>query len=173
MRPASYGDAFSIYSTNCIRGPAGTYIALLCSGTRAQGEEKMTILRLKKLTFVAFVASVLLLIGSSDVNAQSRRELERQRQRIEREQRQIERERRSGSYRATERRINNSSYNSGYDQGFLAGQYDRRRGKYNQSNVYRGTGSAPYSGDPTSLDYLYRQGYLKGYDDGYYGRPNY
>ena len=55
----------------------------------------------------------------------------------------------------------------------MAGGYDRRKRKYNQSNVYRNTGAAPYSGDPTNYDYLYRQGYLQGYDDGYYGTRRY
>jgi hypothetical protein len=66
-----------------------------------------------------------------------------------------------------------NNLSAGYQQGFMAGQNDRRRGKFNESNVYRGTGSAPYHGDPTSEDYKYRQGYLQGYNDGYYGRNNY
>ena len=57
--------------------------------------------------------------------------------------------------------------------GYQAGIYDRRRGKYNQSNVYRDTGSYPNEGDPTSTDYIYRQGYLAGYNDGFNGRRNY
>jgi hypothetical protein len=55
----------------------------------------------------------------------------------------------------------------------LAGEYDRRKRKYNQSNVYRDTGAYPNDGDPTSSDYIYRQGYLQGYNDGYNGIRNY
>ncbi|PYT01951.1 MAG: hypothetical protein DMF63_03715 [Acidobacteria bacterium] len=62
---------------------------------------------------------------------------------------------------------------NGYNQGFQAGQYDRRKRKYNQSNVYRDTGAYPNDGDPTSSDYIYRQGYLQGYNDGYNGTRNY
>lgn len=128
----------------------------------------MSIKRFKTAAMVGVMGIMLLLIGSSEANAQSRRQIERERQRIEREQR-----RNSRYNRTTERQVNNSSYNSGYNYGLMAGEYDRRRGKYNQSNVYRGTGSAPNSGDPTSVDYLYRQGYLQGYNDGFYGRRNY
>ena len=67
----------------------------------------------------------------------------------------------------------NSVMFSGYQQGFLAGQADRRKGKYNRSNVYRGTGFYPNQDDPTSADYLYRQGYLQGYEDGYHGAVRY
>lgn len=56
--------------------------------------------------------------------------------------------------------------NSGYQQGVLAGQYDRRKGRYNQSNVYRDN---VWNGDPTGWDYYYRQGYLQGYQAGYNG----
>ena len=132
----------------------------------------MSLSKIKRVAAVGIVGLVLLLIGSSDVSAQSRWQIERERQRIEREQRRYESQRRDGNYRVTERRINNANFNTGYDQGFLAGEYDRRKRKYNQSNVYRGTGSAPNSGDPTSVDYIYRQGYLQGYNDGFSGRRN-
>jgi hypothetical protein len=130
-------------------------------------------IRFKKSAVVAVAALVLLLVGSGEANAQSRREIERERQRIEREQRRYERQRGTRVSRATENRIHNSAYSTGYEQGLLAGEYDRRRGKYNQSNVYRGTGSAPNGGDPSSTDYVYRQGYLQGYSDGFSGRRNY
>jgi hypothetical protein len=109
-------------------------------------------------------------ISSTEADAQSRRQIERERQRIEREQRRYERQRQGRMGRATERQINNSTFNTGYQQGLLAGQYDRRKRKYNQSNVYRGTGSAPNSGDPSNMDYIYRQAYLQGYEDGFHGR---
>jgi hypothetical protein len=61
----------------------------------------------------------------------------------------------------------------GYESGLRAGQMDRSRGKFNASNVYRNTPSVPYGGDASSADYLYRQGYLEGYQDGYTGRLRY
>ena len=135
----------------------------------------MSLFKFKNIAIMAAMGLMLLVVGSSDVNAQTRREIERERQRIERDQRRIARQRqqRDRGYRGSEGRIYNANYDHGYQQGMLAGQYDRRRGKYNQSNVYRGTGAYPNGGDPTSSDYIYRQGYLQGYNDGFYGRRNY
>lgn len=133
----------------------------------------MSLFKFKNIAIMAAMGLMLLVVGSSDVNGQTRREIERERQRIEREQqRRVSRQpqRRDNGYRVTERRVDNANYNHGYQQGMLAGQYDRRRGKYNQSNVYRDTGAYPNTGDPTSSDYIYRQGYLQGYNDGYGGR---
>jgi len=131
----------------------------------------MSGLNFKRLGIGAIATVVIFLAGASDASAQSRREIERERQRIEREnaryQRNVRRNRSGSVTRRQEQQINNSTYASGYEQGLLAGQYDRRRGKYNQSNVYRNTGSYPNAGDPTSMDYIYRQGYLQGYEDGY------
>jgi hypothetical protein len=59
---------------------------------------------------------------------------------------------------------------SGYAVGLQAGQYDRRKGKYNASNVYR---DSTWSGDPSGWDYYYRQGYLQGYNEGYSGQASY
>lgn len=119
------------------------------------------------------IGLTIMIAGSSEANAQSRRQIERERQRIEREQRRANSERHGGNYDRIITRANNAHFDQGYQQGILAGQYDRRKNKYNQSNVYRGTGSAPNGGDPTSTDYIYRQGYLQGYDDGYSGGVRY
>ena len=130
---------------------------------------------LEKIGIGIFFGLVLLLVSSSEVNAQSRRDIERERQRIEREnQRNRQRNYRNNtqSTRQAEQRLANSTYATGYEQGLMAGQYDRRRGKYNRSNVYRDTGAYPNSGDPTSTDYIYRQAYLQGYNDGFNGLRN-
>lgn len=131
-----------------------------------------------KITVLSAVVFAIAGLFAADANGQTRRQIERERQRMERQQQRYERERyRNGRY-------DNDRYNSrsaglnnavtmGYQQGLIAGEFDGRKRKYNQSNVYRNTGSAPNSGDPTSYDYLYRQGYLQGYDDGYYGRRRY
>lgn len=138
----------------------------------------MSLFNIKKIAVGLMLGLIIAIVGSSEANAQSRREIERERQRIEREQRRVDRQRRSNrsydnqNYNRVISRANNAHYDHGYSQGLLAGQYDRRKGKYNQSNVYRNTGSYPNSGDPSSTDYIYRQGYLQGYNDGFYGgRP--
>jgi hypothetical protein len=123
------------------------------------------------LTFIKGIGAglaivfMLLIVGSSEVSAQSRRNSERERQRAEREQRRND--------RVTERRVTNSNYITGYQTGVLAGEFDRRKNKYNQSNVYRGSGPYRSAGDPTGQDYVYRQGYLEGYNDGFSGRRKY
>ena len=111
------------------------------------------------------IVFMLLIVGSSEVSAQSRRNSERERRRAEREERRND--------RVTERRVTNSNYITGYQKGVLAGEFDRRKNKYNQSNVYRGSGPYRNSGDPTEQGYVYRQGYLEGYNDGFYGRRRY
>lgn len=135
--------------------------------------------RVKHLVIAGSVGMILLFAGM-DASAQSRREIERERERIERENRRYERQRRDrrsnrrqSVSRRVERQINNANFENGYHYGWMAGEYDRRRGKYNQSNVYRDTGTYPDQGDPTSSDYIYRQGYLQGYNDGFYGVRNY
>ena len=134
--------------------------------------------KLKNAALAIFVVLFVILAAQTDVSAQSRRELERERQRIERENARYRQSRQrdyrnNRSTRQAEQRIANSTYATGYEQGLLAGRYDRRKGKYNQSNVYRDTGSYPNAGDPTSADYIYRQAYLQGYTDGYNGIRNY
>jgi hypothetical protein len=133
---------------------------------------------IRKIGITAAFAFVVIASASVETSAQSRRDIERERQRIERENARYQRDRRrdrnsSGVTRRTEQRVANANFAHGYEQGLLAGEYDRRKRKYNQSNVYRDTGSYPNDGDPTSSDYIYRQGYLQGYNDGYNGIRNY
>ena len=142
----------------------------------------MSLFDIKKLAIAAGVLMVILVAGNAQASAQSRRDIERERQSVERENARYQRERQrryrtnrndAVVSRQTEQRINNSTYSTGYQYGFLAGQYDRRKGKYNQSNVYRDTGAYPNAGDPSSMDYIYRQAYLEGYNNGYNGTRNY
>jgi len=142
----------------------------------------MALFDIKKFAIAAGVFVVILMAGHSEARAQSQRDIERERQRIERENSRYQRDRQrryrnnrndAVVSRRTEQRINNSNYSTGYKQGFLAGEYDRRSGKYNRSNVYRDTGAYPNDGDPSSSDYIYRQGYLEGYDAGFHGTRNY
>lgn len=150
--------------------------------------ESMRILKLKGIEIFGGIALIMLvgLVGlASDVSAQSRRDIDRERERYERQQREYERQDRRRQNR-NRRQAENDTYfpNSrgggmspntrmGYEQGLIAGQFDARKRKYNNSNVYRNTGLYPNGGDPTSADYLYRQAYLRGYEDGYNGRRNY
>ena len=136
----------------------------------------MTFLDLKKLAITGAIGIAFLMIGSTDTNAQSRREIQRERQRIARENARAEGDRYNDprANRRLERRVDNANFTHGYQNGYMLGQNDRlRKKKYNHSNVYRDTPPYPTDGDPTNTDYLYRQGFLQGYNDGFYGRQNY
>jgi hypothetical protein len=139
---------------------------------RSEVVNAMSLFNIRKTLVGLAIGLIVMIAGSSEANAQSRRQIERERQRIEREQRRANGQR-QGGYDRIMTRANNAHFDQGYQQGIMAGQYDRRKNKYNQSNVYRGTGSAPNEGDPTSTDYIYRQGYLQGYHDGYNGGIRY
>jgi hypothetical protein len=134
---------------------------------------KMGLIDIKKTVIIAAIGLMMFVVGSGEASAQNRREIERERQRIEREQRRNNQRRNNRGTVYTRREVSNAYFVSGYQQGLQAGEFDRRKRKYNQSNVYRNTGSAPNSGDPSSGDYIYRQGYLEGYNDGFNGRRNY
>jgi hypothetical protein len=134
----------------------------------------MKAFRMINLLWIGVFGLVIVFVGTVVVNAQSRREIERERQRqIQR----YERQRRSDVYIDRSERLPNRTVNTlllqGYENGLRAGRMDRSRGKFNASNVYRNTPARPYNGDSSSADYLYRQGYLEGYEDGYYGRLRY
>jgi hypothetical protein len=147
----------------------------------------MKIFKLKSIAIFSSIALIMVAGLATDASAQSRREIERDRERYERQQREYERQnRRQGRNRnrrqaendityfpGSRRQAMNANAQQGYDQGLIAGQYDARKKKYNNSNVYRNTGVYPNSGDPSAPDYAYRQGYLQGYEDGYHGRRNY
>ena len=125
------------------------------------------------LTLFAF-GLVVLFAGSTDTNAQTRRDDYRDR---DRNDSRYDRQRRDRDSRTTNQGMSRRDVNvlllQGYENGLNAGRTDRSRRKYNASNVYRNTPSRPYNGDTSSADYLYRQGYLEGYEDGYYGRIRY
>ena len=68
--------------------------------------------------------------------------------------------------------------NYGYRQGLLTGRSDRVNGyaaNYANSAEYRNA-SYGYSGnyvDRSDYNYYFREGFQRGYDDGYYGRSQY
>ena len=65
--------------------------------------------------------------------------------------------------------------NNGYEQGFYAGQADRRDGwqfDYQNSDAYQESlfGYDNYYVSTDEYSYYFRQGFERGYEDGYYGR---
>ncbi len=87
---------------------------------------------------------------------------------------------RNGSYYNTDNRgaeMLRQAVNSGYQQGYQAGQYDRnnrRRSIWTTNNVYR-NGNYGYSSgvDRGQYQYYFQQGFQRGYQDGYYSRNVY
>jgi len=67
--------------------------------------------------------------------------------------------------------------NRGYQEGFRAGQMDRRNrrgGNYYGSNVYQ-NGTYGYQSyvDRSQYQYYFQQGFQRGYEDGYNSRNQY
>ena len=68
--------------------------------------------------------------------------------------------------------------NNGYEQGFLAGEADRQdrwRSDYQDSYAYQDAnyGYDGYDVDQADYNYYFREGFRRGYEDGYYGRHQY
>ena len=87
---------------------------------------------------------------------------------------------RNGSYYNTDNRgadMLRQAANSGYQQGYQAGQYDRnnsRRSTWMSNDVYR-TGTYGYQSgvDRSQYQYYFQQGFQRGYQDGYNSRNQY
>jgi hypothetical protein len=68
--------------------------------------------------------------------------------------------------------------NNGYEEGYLAGQADRQDGwrfGYRDSYAYEDANYG-YNGfyvPQNDYNYYFREGFQRGYDDGYYGRSQY
>jgi hypothetical protein len=130
-------------------------------------------IRISNLISIFVLGLAILFIGSTQTNAQNGYDtLDRCRSHSRAGRQQADRDFRS-QYQELSRRDVSVVVLQGYEYGLQAGRLDRSRGKFNASNVYRNTPSRPYGGDTSSADYLYRQGYLEGYEDGYNGRLRY
>lgn len=72
----------------------------------------------------------------------------------------------------------NSALNRGYEEGYHAGRADRRDGwdfDYRDTYAYQDAsyGYDAYYVSMSEYQYYFRQGFRRGYEDGYYGRSNY
>lgn len=142
---------------------------------------------------IAFsVFTMIAVVGMSiETNAQWRndkryekqqRKIEKQRRKIAREQRQLQRMRYryNGRYYDTDNRgaeLLRSAVNRGYQQGYRAGQVDASRRtnyRYNDSQYYR-NGTYGYQSyvNRSQYQYYFREGFQRGYEDGYYSRSRY
>jgi len=88
---------------------------------------------------------------------------------------------RGGSYYETNEygaNLLRQAVNYGYDEGFRAGQADRQdRWGYSYEDSYAfldaNYGYGGYYVEQEDYNYYFRQGFQRGYDDGYYGRYRY
>lgn len=155
----------------------------------------MKLSNLKKFT-MAGALGLAAILGTSEVASaqytnRDYRQMRKQQQKIEKQQRKLDRQEqryenmryrvyRNGSYYNTDQRgaqLLQQAVNSGYQQGFRAGQYDasrRTRYGYNNQSVYR-SGNYGYQSyvDQSQYRYYFQQGFQKGYEDGYYRRNQY
>jgi flagellar biosynthesis/type III secretory pathway protein FliH len=88
---------------------------------------------------------------------------------------------RGGSYYQTNQygaNLLRQAINNGYEEGFRAGQADREdgwRGSYQDSDAYQDAsyGYDGYYVDVNEYQYYFREGFRRGYEDGYYSRNQY
>jgi len=78
----------------------------------------------------------------------------------------------------TARTFLRSAVNNGYEEGFNAGQADRADGwafNYQDSDAFADAtyGYDGYYVDMSEYQYYFREGFRRGYEDGYYGRYQY
>jgi flagellar biosynthesis/type III secretory pathway protein FliH len=149
--------------------------------------------------FVGVAALGLAMIaGASDVNAQgwgqigkNQKQAIKRQEKLEKERLKLERERmqaanryrvnRNGRYYNTDYRgaeLLRQAVQEGYRQGFAAGRSDRNRRlsrmNWGGSNMYR-SGTYGYQSyvDRGQYQYYFRQGFEKGYQDGFNSRNHY
>lgn len=151
-----------------------------------------------KNTVAAAAFAFAAILGTSEItNAQTRKiekqqekvirqqqKVIKQQQKLENKQQKLEASRyrvyRNGSYYQTDRRgadLLRQAVNAGYQQGFRAGQMDRRNRRansYNNSLIYR-NGNYGYQSyvDARQYQYYFRQGFERGYQDGFNSRYQY
>jgi flagellar biosynthesis/type III secretory pathway protein FliH len=137
-------------------------------------------------------------LGTSEAaSAQNRNQVRKQEQKVVEQQQKIIKQQeklarqqqlqnaryrvyRNGSYYQTDSRgadLLRQAVNRGYQQGFQAGQADRRgrRGSnYNNSSIYR-SGNYGYQSyvDSRQYQYYFQQGFERGYQDGFNSRRQY
>ncbi|HEY8560265.1 MAG TPA: hypothetical protein VIL74_07800 [Pyrinomonadaceae bacterium] len=150
----------------------------------------------KTITVAAFAFAAIL--GTGEVTSAQTRKIERQQekvikqqqkvikqqQKLDKQQQKLQAERfrvyRNGSWYQTDRRgadLLRQAVNAGYQQGFQAGQNDRRSRRalnFRNSSVYR-SGNYGYQSfvDSRQYQYYFQQGFERGYQDGFNSRFQY
>lgn len=151
----------------------------------------MKLNNLKKTLAVSALGLAILFGASETTNAQTRKKVQKQQQKVAKQQQKVYKQQqklenmryrvyRNGSYYNTDYRgaeLLKQAVNRGYQEGFKAGQADRRnrRGSsYYNSSIYR-NGNYGWQNyvDSRQYQYYFQQGFQRGYQDGYNSRHQY
>ena len=152
----------------------------------------MKLFNLKQTLAISTLGLAVLLgttqIASAQYGQYPNKKAVKQQQKIAKQQQKIQQQRaknryrvyRNGSYYQTDNRgaeLLKQAVNRGYQQGFRAGQSDRsyrRGGNYGNSSMYR-SGNYGYQSyvDSSQYQYYFREGFKRGYEDGYNSRHQY
>ena len=145
-------------------------------------------MKLKNLTKIALTAVAgLFFAGSIDANAQGnsgwaheKNRIRKQQKAIEKAQREYYRVYRNGGYYQTDHRgaeLLRRAVNEGYRQGYRQGALNRRSGIYmdHQSATMYRSGIFGYQTyvDRGQYQYYFRQGFERGYQDGFNSQSRY
>lgn len=148
-----------------------------------------------KRTIAVSALGLAAILGTSEIaSAQTNRQIRKQEQKIQKQQQKLERQEqrlenmqarryrvyRNGSYYQTDYRgaeLLRQAVNRGYQEGFRAGQNDRRyrrASNYGASTIFR-SGNYGYQRyvDSAQYRYYFQQGFQRGYEDGFSSRYRY
>jgi flagellar biosynthesis/type III secretory pathway protein FliH len=149
----------------------------------------MKLFNLKRTLTISALGLATLLGSSQIASAQYGRDYKQEKKVIKQQQKNWKQQQKvanryrvyhNGSYYQTDNRgaeLLRQAVNRGYQQGFNAGKYDRssrRGGSYNNSQMYR-SGNYGYQSyvDSSQYQYYFREGFKRGYEDGYNSRYRY
>jgi flagellar biosynthesis/type III secretory pathway protein FliH len=151
----------------------------------------MKLINLKKTLAVSALGLAVLFGASESASAQSWKQVQKQQKKVAKQQKKLDKQERklenmryrvyrNGRYYNTDYRgaeLLKQAVNRGYQEGFRAGQADRRnrRGSnYYKSSVYR-NGNYGWQNyvDSRQYQYYFQQGFQRGYQDGYNSRNQY
>jgi flagellar biosynthesis/type III secretory pathway protein FliH len=148
-----------------------------------------------KRTIAVSALGLAAILGTGEIaSAQTNKQIRKQEQKIWKQQQKVERQEqklenmqarryrvyRNGSYYQTDNRgaeLLRQAVNRGYQEGFRAGQNDRRyrrAANYGGSSIFR-SGNYGYQSyvDSSQYRYYFQQGFQRGYEDGYNSRYRY
>ena len=150
----------------------------------------MNLRNIKKIGFAAVLGLAVLVGAGLDVSAQGNSQWAHEKNRIRKQQKQWEKDQRraakqyrlyrGSNYYSVDQRgydLIRQAVNRGYQIGYREGANSRRyrRDSYYNNNSYYGSGTYGYPGyvDRNQYQYYFREGFERGYRDGYNSQSQY